>query len=73
MTAVLNVWRSEENRRSEEKGGTLADSPPPETYIEMTLAVEEDGRTLLVLSQTVKEGQAKKESVESTPHSPAKL
>eukprot|EP00965_Chrysotila_dentata_P132158 4369747-Pleurochrysis_carterae.AAC.1 len=62
MTAVLKVSRSEENRRLEEKGEALADSPPPGTYVEVTLAVEGGGRTLLTLSQTVKEGQAEKES-----------
>eukprot|EP00965_Chrysotila_dentata_P014098 467860-Pleurochrysis_carterae.AAC.1 len=44
MAAVLDVPRSDEGRRPEEKGEALADSPPPETYIEVTLAVEENGR-----------------------------
>eukprot|EP00965_Chrysotila_dentata_P065278 2163229-Pleurochrysis_carterae.AAC.1 len=36
------------------------------------MAVEENGRALLIISSSTKEGQAEKESVEFTPHSPAK-
>eukprot|EP00965_Chrysotila_dentata_P143241 4733352-Pleurochrysis_carterae.AAC.1 len=49
----------------------FADPPPPETYIEVTLAVEENGKALLILSSSTSKGRAEKESVESTPHSPA--
>eukprot|EP00965_Chrysotila_dentata_P079124 2609273-Pleurochrysis_carterae.AAC.1 len=73
MTAVIDVSRSKGGRRSEEKGEALADSPLPGTYIEVTLAVEKNGKALLTLSSTMKEGRAERESVESTPHSPAKL
>eukprot|EP00965_Chrysotila_dentata_P166474 5496356-Pleurochrysis_carterae.AAC.1 len=66
MTAAFDVPRSEESRQSEEKGEALADSPPPGMYIEVTLAVGESGRTSLILSQTMKEEQAEKESVESS-------
>eukprot|EP00965_Chrysotila_dentata_P013418 444381-Pleurochrysis_carterae.AAC.1 len=45
--------------------------PPPETYVEVTLAVEENGKALLILSSSTNEGRAGKESVEFTPHSPA--
>eukprot|EP00965_Chrysotila_dentata_P150859 4984853-Pleurochrysis_carterae.AAC.1 len=62
MTAAFDVPRSEKNRQSEEEGEALADSSPPGTYIEVTLAVEESGKTSLTLSQTMKEGQAEKES-----------
>eukprot|EP00965_Chrysotila_dentata_P116905 3863987-Pleurochrysis_carterae.AAC.1 len=71
MAAVLDVSRSQDGRRSDEKGEALVDPPPPETYIEVTLAVEENGRALLILSSSTKEGWAEKESVEFTPHSPA--
>eukprot|EP00965_Chrysotila_dentata_P175030 5777885-Pleurochrysis_carterae.AAC.1 len=62
MTTVLDVPRSGEDCGSDKKGEAPADPPPPEKYIEATLAAEEDGRTLLILSPTVKEGQAEKES-----------
>eukprot|EP00965_Chrysotila_dentata_P156070 5156436-Pleurochrysis_carterae.AAC.1 len=62
MTTVLDVPRSGEECGSDEKGEAPADPSPPGKYIEVTLAVKEDGRTLLILSQTVKEGQAEKES-----------
>eukprot|EP00965_Chrysotila_dentata_P166404 5493577-Pleurochrysis_carterae.AAC.1 len=62
MAAVLDVSRSEDGRRSEEKGEALVDPPPPGTYLEVTLAVEEDGKALLILSSSTKEGRAEKES-----------
>eukprot|EP00965_Chrysotila_dentata_P009576 311244-Pleurochrysis_carterae.AAC.1 len=63
MTTAPDVPRSGEDCGSDEKGVAPADLSPPEKYIEVTLAVEEDGRTLLTLPPTVKEGQAEKESV----------
>eukprot|EP00965_Chrysotila_dentata_P260134 6213796-Pleurochrysis_carterae.AAC.3 len=71
MAAVLDVSRSREGRRSGGKRKAFADPPPPKTYVEVTLAVKENGRALLILSSSTKEGRAEKESVEFTPHSPA--
>eukprot|EP00965_Chrysotila_dentata_P121669 4022108-Pleurochrysis_carterae.AAC.1 len=70
MAAVLDVSRSQDGRRSDEKEKMLADPPPPETYVEVTLAAEENGKALLILSSSTSEGRAEKESVKSTPHSP---
>eukprot|EP00965_Chrysotila_dentata_P158902 5248827-Pleurochrysis_carterae.AAC.1 len=70
MTIVLDGTRSGENCGQDEKGEAPANPPPPEKHCDMTLTVEEDGETLLIPPPTVKEGQAEKESVESTPHSP---
>eukprot|EP00965_Chrysotila_dentata_P158812 5246046-Pleurochrysis_carterae.AAC.1 len=73
MTIVLEGTRSDENSGQDEKGETPANPPPPEKHREMTLAVEKDDETLLIPPPSVKERQAEKESVESTPHSPVKL
>eukprot|EP00965_Chrysotila_dentata_P036464 1213491-Pleurochrysis_carterae.AAC.1 len=62
MTAAFDGPHSEENRRPEEKGKALVDSPLPGTYVEVTLAADENGKTSLILSPTMKEGQAEKES-----------
>eukprot|EP00965_Chrysotila_dentata_P176092 5814306-Pleurochrysis_carterae.AAC.1 len=72
MTIVLDGTRSDESCGLDEKGETHVNPPLPEKYREMTLAVEEDGETLLIPPPAVKEGQAEKESVESTPHSMVK-
>eukprot|EP00965_Chrysotila_dentata_P178807 5904641-Pleurochrysis_carterae.AAC.1 len=37
----------------------------------MSLTVEENGKALLILSSSTKEGRAEKESFKFTPHSPA--
>eukprot|EP00965_Chrysotila_dentata_P060093 1993135-Pleurochrysis_carterae.AAC.1 len=71
MAAVVDVSRSQDDRKSDEKGKVFADPPPPEPYVEVTLAVEEDGKALLILSSSTSKGRAEKESVEFTPHSPA--
>eukprot|EP00965_Chrysotila_dentata_P089183 2945166-Pleurochrysis_carterae.AAC.1 len=71
MAAVFDVSRSEEGRRSDVKGEAFADPPSPETYLEVSLTVEENGRVSLILSSSTKEGRAEKESIEFTPHSPA--
>eukprot|EP00965_Chrysotila_dentata_P075339 2488253-Pleurochrysis_carterae.AAC.1 len=71
MAAVLDVSRSQDGRRSDEEGEAFVDPPQPETYVEVTLAVEENGRALLILSSSMTEGRAGKESVEFTSHSPA--
>eukprot|EP00965_Chrysotila_dentata_P231061 6198132-Pleurochrysis_carterae.AAC.1 len=71
MAAVPDVSRSRDGRWSDEKGEASAGPPPPAAYIEVNLEVEENGRALLILSSSTKEGRAKKESVEFTPHSPA--
>eukprot|EP00965_Chrysotila_dentata_P038584 1281349-Pleurochrysis_carterae.AAC.1 len=62
MTTVLDVPRSGEDYGSNEKGEAPAHPPPPEKCLKVTLAAKEDGRMLLILSPTVKEGQAEKES-----------
>eukprot|EP00965_Chrysotila_dentata_P179768 5935582-Pleurochrysis_carterae.AAC.1 len=70
MTIVLDGTRPDENCGQDEKGETPANLPPPEKHRELTLAVEKDDETWLISPPSVKEGQAEKESVESTPHSP---
>eukprot|EP00965_Chrysotila_dentata_P083736 2763269-Pleurochrysis_carterae.AAC.1 len=44
MASVLDVPRSGEGCQSDEKGEAPANPPPPETYLEVTLAVEENGK-----------------------------
>eukprot|EP00965_Chrysotila_dentata_P029798 990793-Pleurochrysis_carterae.AAC.1 len=73
MAAVLDVPRFGEGCRSDEKGEAPAEPSPPETYLEVTLAVEENGKALLILSSATRESRAEKENVEFTPHSPAQL
>eukprot|EP00965_Chrysotila_dentata_P025048 830803-Pleurochrysis_carterae.AAC.1 len=68
MAAVLDMSRFQGGRRPGEKGETFADPSPPETYVEVVLAVEENGTALLILSSSTKEGRAEKKSVEFTPH-----
>eukprot|EP00965_Chrysotila_dentata_P068010 2249657-Pleurochrysis_carterae.AAC.2 len=48
-----------------------ADLPVPGMYVRVALEVEQDGIAVLILSPSASEGQAEKESVEPTPHSPA--
>eukprot|EP00965_Chrysotila_dentata_P150043 4955709-Pleurochrysis_carterae.AAC.1 len=70
MTIVLDGTRSGDNCGLDEKGETPANPPSPEKHREMTFVVEKDDETLLIPPPSEKEGQAEKESVESTPHSP---
>eukprot|EP00965_Chrysotila_dentata_P149166 4926398-Pleurochrysis_carterae.AAC.1 len=62
MAAVLDAPRSGEDCGSDEKGEAPADPPPQDKYLEVTLAVEENGKALLILSSATKEGRAEKES-----------
>eukprot|EP00965_Chrysotila_dentata_P053497 1775440-Pleurochrysis_carterae.AAC.4 len=71
MADALDVSFPRGARQSNEKEKVLADPPPPEMYVKVALSVEEDGTALLILSSSESEGRAEKESVESTPHSPA--
>eukprot|EP00965_Chrysotila_dentata_P234197 6200036-Pleurochrysis_carterae.AAC.1 len=63
MAAVLDVSFPHDARRSNEKERVSADPPPPETYVEVTLVGEEDGKALLILSSSASEGRAEEESV----------
>eukprot|EP00965_Chrysotila_dentata_P028465 945689-Pleurochrysis_carterae.AAC.1 len=72
MTIVLDGTRSDESCGLDGKGETPVKPPLPEEYREITLAMEEDGETLPIPPPAVREGQAEKESVESTPHSMVK-
>eukprot|EP00965_Chrysotila_dentata_P157462 5201931-Pleurochrysis_carterae.AAC.1 len=62
MAGALDVPCSGEGRRSDKKGEAPADSSPPEKYLEVTLAVEENGKALLILSSATKKGRAERES-----------
>eukprot|EP00965_Chrysotila_dentata_P014376 476559-Pleurochrysis_carterae.AAC.1 len=70
MTIVLDGTCPGENCGLDEEGETPANPPPPEKHRKLTLAVEKDDETLLIPPPSVKGGQAEKESVELTPHSP---
>eukprot|EP00965_Chrysotila_dentata_P001942 63397-Pleurochrysis_carterae.AAC.1 len=70
MTIVLDGTRPGEDCGLDKKGETPANPPPPEKHRKLTLAVEKDDETLLIPPPLVKGGQAEKESVELTPHSP---
>eukprot|EP00965_Chrysotila_dentata_P015776 522095-Pleurochrysis_carterae.AAC.1 len=70
MADAFDMSFLHEAHRSSEKEKVFANPPLPETYAKVTLAVEEDGTTRLILSSSTSEGRAEKESVEFTPHSP---
>eukprot|EP00965_Chrysotila_dentata_P082536 2724593-Pleurochrysis_carterae.AAC.1 len=72
MADVLDVSFPHDACQSNEKAKVLADPPPPEMYVKVALAVEEDGTALLIFSSSASKGRAEKESIKSTPHSPTK-
>eukprot|EP00965_Chrysotila_dentata_P081975 2705171-Pleurochrysis_carterae.AAC.1 len=71
MADALDVSSPLDACQSDKKEKVFADPPLPEMYVKVALAVEEDGTAVLILSSSASEGRAEKESVESTPHSPA--
>eukprot|EP00965_Chrysotila_dentata_P197966 6178519-Pleurochrysis_carterae.AAC.1 len=72
MADVLDVAFPHDARQSNEMEKVLVDPPPLEMYVRVALAVEKDGTALVLISaSSTSQHRDEKESVESTPRSPA--